>query len=238
MILAGLIVAGIVLAWLALAGWLAHAQHIRFRQAFFLAPLAVLWRIDARALRKAAGTRSVLYVVSHQSRLDPALMLSLLPEDTLHILDEYSARAAWLEPWRTLARTIAFNPEHVFVSRRLVRVLRGGGRLCVYMPADIRPDTRTFRLYRAVARIALRAEAKVVPVHVAGSANLPFSLVPREQAPRSLLPKLSVRALEPATIEELVARNREEPSTSSGALYGRLEETRASDERNRLGKAA
>ena len=41
-----------------------------------------------------------------------ALMLSLLPEQTLHILDEDSAKAAWLEPWRELARTIAFNAEH------------------------------------------------------------------------------------------------------------------------------
>lgn len=235
MILAGWIVAGIAAAWLALAAWLARAQRIGFRQAFFLAPLAAVWRLDARALRKAPQTRGVIYVVSHQSTLDPALMLSLLPDDTLHILDAYSARAAWLEPYRALARTSAFNPEHIFVNRRLVRILRGGGRLCVYMPADIRPDTRTFRLYRAVARIAMRAEAKVVPVHVEGSASLPFSLLARGQAPRSLLPKLTVRALEPATIDELVARNGPETGTSSGALYGRLEETRGE---TRLGNAA
>ena len=237
MILAGLIVAGIATAWLGLAAWLSYIQRIGFRQAFLLAPLAAVWRVDAAALRKAAETRSVIYVVSHQSRLDPALMLSLLPDDTLHILDTYSARTMWLEPWRELARTSAFNPEHMFVNRRLVRVLRGGGRLCVYMPADIRPDSRTFRLYRAVARIALKAEAKVVPVHVEGAAGLPFALVPRGEARRRLLPKLVVRALEPLTIGELVARNRQEQATSSGALYHRVEETRGSGDSG-LGKAA
>lgn len=231
MVLTALVLGGIAAAWLAMASWLAWRQRVTFRQAFFLAPIAALWRLDARDLRRAADTSRVIYVVSHQSRLDPALMLSLLPDDTLHILDEESARAAWLEPWRALSRTITFNPEHIFISRRLVRVLRGGGRLCVYMPPDIEPDTRTFRLYRAVARIATRAEASVMPVHVAGARSLPFSLIPRAEAPRRLLPKLTVRALEPATIDELVARGEAQQRTSSGALFGRVEEARADHER-------
>ena len=44
-------------------------------------------------------------------------------------LDEASAKSMWLEPWRELARTITFNAQHIFVSRRLVRLLRGKGRL-------------------------------------------------------------------------------------------------------------
>lgn len=233
MILAGFIIAGIAGLWLAAAVWLVFEQRITFRQALLHAPLAVIWRIDAHALRDIKAPPSAIYVVLHQSRLDPALMLGLLPDDTLHILDEYSANAAWLEPWRSLARTIAFNPEHLFISRRLVRVLRGGGRLCVYMPADVAPDTRGFRLYRAVARIALRAEAKVVPIYVAGARDLPFSLLPRDAARRRLFPSLTVRALPPATIAELVARNEPQPSTSSGALYGRMAEVSRAPEIDR-----
>ena len=140
MILAGLIIAGIAALWLAAAAWLVYEQRITFRQALLHAPLAVIWRIDAHALRDIEAPPSLIYVVSHQSRLDPALMLGLLPDDTLHILDEFSANAACLDPWRSLARTIAFNPHHLFISRRLARVLRGGGRLRVYMPAAVAPD--------------------------------------------------------------------------------------------------
>ena len=114
-----------------------------------------------------------------------------------------------------------------------MRVLRGGGRLCVYMPADVAPDTRGFRLYRAVARIALRAEAKVVPIYVAGARDLPFSLLPRDASRRRLLPSLTVRALKPATIAELVARNEPQPGTSSGALYGRMTEVSQATEIDR-----
>ena len=82
----------------------------------------------------------------------------------------------WLEPFRSLARTITFNTEHVFVSRRLVRVLKGKGRLAVYIPDVVEPDPRAFRLFRAVARIAMQANAAIVPIFVDGAKLLPSSL--------------------------------------------------------------
>ena len=113
-------------------------------------------------------------------------MLSLLPENTLHILDDYSSRAMWLEPWRELTRTIAFNAEHVFVSRRLVRTLKGRGRLAVYFPEAVEPDLRSFRLYRAVTRIAMQADARIVPIYIGGARALPFSLTPSSRASSGL----------------------------------------------------
>ncbi|TKT81334.1 AMP-binding protein [Aquamicrobium sp. LC103] len=226
MILAGTIVAGIAALWLACATVLKSRHGISLRQAFFLAPLSLAYRVDAAALRDKRNEKSVIYAVSHQSRLEPALMLSLLPEDTLHILDEYSAKAIWLEPWRELARTIAFNATHLFVSRRLVRHLRGGGKLAVYFPPEVEPDQRTFRLYRAVARIALKADAKIVPIFVSGSRNSVLSLAAREDAPRHLFPRLAVHALEPRTITELMERAAPVPITASNALFDRVMQTR------------
>src|SRR4051812_13613662 len=170
MILTGAMLLAIVLAVLSVAAVLKAQLGLSFAQAVLYAPLKLVWNIDDRRIRVARQAPTpVLYAVLHQSKLDPALMLSLLPEQTLHILDEVSARSTWLEPWRELARTIAFNAEHVFVSRRLVRHLRGRGRLAVYFPDAIEPDAKAFRLYRAVARIAVKAEAKVVPIVIGGA---------------------------------------------------------------------
>lgn len=226
MIVAGAILAGLALVWFACACWLVLRQGIALRQALVHVPVWLIWRVDASALRTVSASRSTIFVVSHQSRLDPALMLALLPPDTLHILDEEAARSIWLEPWRDLARTITFNPKHIFVSRRLVRILRGGGRLCVYMPPEVEPDTRTFRLYRGVARIARQAGASVVAVHVTGSRNLPLSLTPAEHAPRRVFARQIVHALEPRTIEELIARAGPTASTASNALFDRCAEAR------------
>lgn len=227
MILTGTIALCILAAYAGGALWLVVRLGLTLQQALLYLPLKLLYRIDdARMRRVRKAEAPVVYVVCHQARLDPALMLSLLPDDTLHILDEASARSHWLEPWRELARTIAFNAEHVFVSRRLVRVLKGKGRLAVYLPDDVEPGTKAFRLYRAVARIALRADAKVVPVFVAGARHLPFSLTPRRKARRRLFPKLTVSALEPLTISELMAHNVTQPARASNALFDRLAETR------------
>ncbi len=216
-------------AWAAGAAGLAALRRISFHQAFFFLPLKLAYRIGDRADNRSGGNLRagppVIYAILHQSRLDPALMLSLLPEDTLHILDERSARSPFLEPWREMARTIAFNPRHVFVSRRLVRHLKGRGRLAVYMPDGVAPDTRPYRLYRAIAKIAAAADARIVPVSVKGSRNTIFRL--RRDVPRQAFGRLTVSALEALTMAELVARSPRDNATMALALYERLAEADA-----------
>jgi acyl-[acyl-carrier-protein]-phospholipid O-acyltransferase/long-chain-fatty-acid--[acyl-carrier-protein] ligase len=237
MILTAKIALCLLVAYLAAALWQKVHLGMTFHQALLYLPLKLVYRIrdgKMRAARDAAAP--VVYVITHQSRLDPALMLALLPENTLHILDERSARSHWLEPWRELGRTIAFNAEHVFVSRRLVRVLKGKGRLAVYIPADVEPDVKSFRLYRAVARIALQADAKIIPVFINGARHLPFSLTPREKAPRSWFPRLTVSTLEPMTIQQMIGDSDMRPSD---ALFDRVAEARlaASDPKRSLFQA-
>jgi acyl-[acyl-carrier-protein]-phospholipid O-acyltransferase/long-chain-fatty-acid--[acyl-carrier-protein] ligase len=228
MILSGTILLGLFAIWLAVATVLAYRLGVGIRQAFLYVPLKLIFRIgDAQIAAAAKVDAPVIYAVWHQSKLDPALMLSLLPEQTLHILDEQAATSVWLEPWRELARTITFNAKHVFVSRRLTRVLRGKGRLAVYLPDTIEPDTKAFRLFRAISRIAIQADARIVPIFVSGGRFLPSSLTPAANAPRRWFQKLSIVALAPMTIAELVERaGGSSVTTNSNALFDRLAEAR------------
>ncbi|MCT7375955.1 2-acyl-glycerophospho-ethanolamine acyltransferase [Chelativorans salis] len=220
------IVIALIIAILAL--WLVAAIYCRIRlglslhQAMLYAPLKFFFRIGDGAIVTAhAAEPPVIYAVWHRSRLEPALMLAILPNDTLHILDEASANAWWLDPWRALARTIAFNARHIFVSRRLVRRLRGKGRLAVYLPDNEAPDAKAFRLFRAIARIAAAAEARVVPIHVEGSVRSFFSLAP--DGGRQLLPRLTVATLAPLTIAEMVAlADTEGKPMAANALFDRM----------------
>lgn len=196
-------------------------------QAVLYAPFKLIYRISDSRIDIARGAQApVVYVVTHQSRIDPALMLSLLPDETLHILDQASAKSVWMEPWRELARTIAFNAEHVFVSRRLVRVLKGKGRLAVYIPAAVEPDLRSFRLYRAVIRIAMQADARIVPIFIGGAQALPFHASGRTPALRRWFPRLDISVLEPMTAPELVARNGSPATRNAYALFDRMAEAR------------
>ncbi len=227
MILTSLILLGLAAIYAAYALLQKLRLGLSLHQALLYAPLKLAYRIQDRAMREVhKAPKPVIYVVTHQSRLDPALMLALLPENTLHILDEWSAKSPWLEPWRELSRTIAFNAEHIFVSRRLVRVLKGNGRLAVYLPDNVEPDVKSFRLYRAVARIAMQADARIVPVFVAGARHLPFSLTPAEKASRRLFPRLTITTLPPMTIAELTVRSGAQSASASTALFDRVAEVR------------
>lgn len=228
MILSGIVLLGLLAVWVAAAGTLAFRLGIGLRQAFLYAPLKLVYRIgDSQMPAAIKADAPVIYAIWHQSKLDPAIMLSLLPEQTLHILDEDSAKSIWLEPWRELARTITFNAKHVFVSRRLVRVLKGKGRLAVYLPDEVEPDVKTFRLIRAVSRIAVQANAKIVPVYISGGRFLPSSLTPKERAPRRWFPKQTIAALPAMTIGELTERaGGSAVSTTSNVLFDRLAEAR------------
>ena len=221
------LLAATALVW----GLTATTEKIRLglsmAQAVLYAPLKLAYRIsDSRIEIARDAAAPVVYVVSHRSRLDPALMLCLLPTETLHILDAFSAKSPWLEPWRDLARTIAFNAEHVFVSRRLVRVLKGRGRLAVYIPEAVEPDMRSFRLYRAVIRIAMQADARIMPIFIGGAQALPFPVEGRAPAPRRWFPRLSISLLEPMTAAELAARNGAPATSNANALFDRMAETR------------
>ena len=221
--------AGLLCLWAVAAGYLAVTRRLDFRQALLYAPLKAVFFIGDDRVPAFSKDRGTIYVVSHRTRLDPAVMLSLLPSDTLHILDHDTATAWWMEPYRELARTIPFNATHVFVSRRLVRLLRGNGSIAVYLPDDPEPDTRAFRLFRAVARIASKADAAIVPIRLGrpGSAISDRSVSGRiEGWPR---PNLALSVIAPATIADLRQRPGTSMITASNALFDRVAQTRISD---------
>src|SRR5690554_4975834 len=99
-----IIIALIVGLWLAVALWRMNALRLTFQQALLYAPLSILFSVKDEEIQAARQAQApVIYAIWHSSRLEPALMLSLLPDDTLHILDTDSAQAWWLDPWRSLA---------------------------------------------------------------------------------------------------------------------------------------
>ncbi len=213
--------------WAAAALWLMTAMKLNFRQALLYVPLKLLFGVRDDVMVSVRDSQApVIYAVWHSSRLEPALMLSLLPDDTLHILDVDSAQAWWLDPWRSLARTIVFNARHVFVSRRLVRRLRGRGRLALYLPDDPAPDTKAFRLFRAISRIAVSSDARIVPIYVEGADTSMLSL---DKDKRSrLLPRLRIHALPAMTIADLIAAAAPEKPLAAATMFDYLLKVRPS----------
>jgi len=222
-----LIVAVLAAGLIAAALYETFTRGIRFRQALYFAPLKLIYRIDTRAIRHAhASGRPVIYVICEQSKLDPVICQAILPEDTLHVLDPASATSWLVQTFRTLAKSVVFDKEHMVTNRRLVRHLKGKGRMAVYLPDAVEPDAVGMRLYRAVTLLARKSNAQVVPIFVRNSRFLPSSFTPASMAPRKLFPKLAVHALPAERIDTLVEKAGRRFVTPPNALFDHMARVR------------
>ena len=223
-----LLVLGVPLATLlALALFEKSALELSLAQALQFAPLKVLYRIDTHRMRaKARQPGPVIYAVSEQSALDPAIMMLTLPDDTLHILDPATASNWLVSASRSVTRSVVFDKERMIANRRLLRHLKGKGRLAVYIPETVEPSPRNMRLFKAISLLARKSNARIVPVHMRGGRFLPSSFTPEAKAPRQRFPALSVHMLRGGSIGQLQEQGGAARTTGANALFDLLALTR------------
>ena len=207
--------------------YLSFTRRLSLPQAFWYLPLKIIYRIDDQSIRDLGTVPGpVIYVISHHASFDAALMMALLPADALHILDPRAASDKVVNFFRPLARSTVFAPDQILKNRRVFSQLIMGAKIAVYMPHPVEPDAKTFRLYRAVARMATAADAKVVAIHAGNSRFLSSSFHPKDELPRSWFPRLKVSARSAETIDEMLEKAGVAASNPANALFDRLAEAR------------
>ena len=109
-----------------------------WKQAFWLAPIKALYRLDNSDLADANKARGpVIYALSEQSLMDPAIFLASLPDDTLHVLDPaeldlpYQGRIMF-EDMRGNNQTIISNAADIKSEyhQRMLRQIEDIQKLC------------------------------------------------------------------------------------------------------------
>lgn len=221
------VIAILAIAFIVLAWTVKSRLDVSWRQALAVLPFKLLYGLDTHNFSPARkAERPVIFAISEQSRLDPAVFLSILPEGTLHVLDPESAKHRVVGWYRSLSRSVVFNKEKMISNRRLIKHLKGGGRLAVYFPAHVEPGEKEFRLYRAVSLMARMTGAQIVPLHIRNARFLPSSFTPADKAPRQRFPDLSVHALSPHNINEMVEHRGREFVTPANALFDRIAQAR------------
>ncbi|WP_421852117.1 AMP-binding protein [Oricola sp.] len=228
-IVIGLCIAAIAILWVGTALREANASAISFRQGMVFAPLKLIYRIDTSRLGRHKETaRPIIYAISEQSTHDAAIFQALLPDDTLHVLDPKSAGTWLVQLFRPLAKSIVFDREHMAANRRLLRHLKGNGRLAVYFPENVEPDPRAFRLYRAVALLARKSNAHVKPLYLKNARFLPSSFTAESKAPRQRFPALSLHTAPAERLTRPVENGSAVRGTARNALFDRMALVRAS----------
>ncbi|MCB1446723.1 MAG: AMP-binding protein [Rhizobiaceae bacterium] len=165
-----------IVAWLIAAaretgaGGIAYPQAIRFTLFRFLLGIRQSGfdpKLESRGPR--------VYCLLAQSRLDIHILRAFLPAQTFHV--DASAEGD--------------------VSRALTlfrSVMAGQGIACLYLPPRVEATPRTLRILEDAGIAAREANARIVPVFLRGTRFSLFSLWTWEEAPRSLLPQVTIAA--------------------------------------------
>ena len=165
-----------IVAWLIAAarekgaGGITYSQAIRFTlYRFFLG-------IRHSGFDPKLESRGPLvYCLLAQSRLDIHILRAFLPAQTFQVDASQGGDT-------THALTL-------FKS-----VMAGQGIACLYLPRQIEASSATMQLLDDAGAAAREANARIVPVFLRGTRFSLFSLLSREQAPRSLLPQVTITA--------------------------------------------
>jgi acyl-[acyl-carrier-protein]-phospholipid O-acyltransferase/long-chain-fatty-acid--[acyl-carrier-protein] ligase len=165
-----------IVAWLIAAarekgaGGITYSQAIRFTLYRFFLGIRH-FGFDP----KLESRGPLVYCVPAQSRLDTYILRAFLPAQTFQVDTSQGGDT-------THALTL-------FKS-----VMAGQGIACLYLPPQIEASSATMQLLEDAGTAAREANARIVPIFLRGTRFSLFSLLSREQAPRSLLPQVTITA--------------------------------------------
>lgn len=165
-----------LVAWLIAAAREKGAGGITYSQAVRFTLYRFLLGIKHSGLDPRLESRGPLvYCVLAQSRLDIHILRALLPAQTFHVDSSRTEDAG-----------------HVLTLLR--SVMAGHGIACLYLPPRVEASADTMRLLEAAGESAREVNARIVPIFLRGTRFSLFSLWRREEAPRSLLPQVTIAA--------------------------------------------
>lgn len=153
------------------------------------------FRLDAHGLGHLADPpRGTLFVANHLSYLDAVLLWAFLPADTRYVMHTQVARWPWLRPLLARVPVLPMDPANPHALKGLVAHLRQGGRACIFPEGRITTTGAQMKVYPGAALAAVKTRAPVVPIHLEGLEETPFSRV-LASARRRLFPRVTLTVL-------------------------------------------
>lgn len=147
--------------------------------------LGLFFRVEIKGLEnwRKAGS-GVLIAPNYISAIDPLILALFLPEKTPLAVDKRFAEKPSVKPFLSMLNAHVLDSESPFSVKFFLSLLKEGGR-CIMFP-EIKPTItgNVMKLSPSVAAIAEKTNAKILPVHIQGTQNTPFSSLPHKHAVR------------------------------------------------------
>ncbi len=175
--------------------------------------LGRLYRVEIRG-REHLGAidERVMVVANHTSLLDVVLLWAYLPVPLTFAVNTEIAKRWYVRLVRGLAECFPLDPINPLSLRSLVRRLREGAVVVIFPEGRITVTGALMKIYHGPGLVAVRAEARVLPIAIEGAQYTPFSRLKGKVRLR-LFPRVRLTIFPPRAIEvaeEVRGRRRRE----------------------------
>lgn len=150
-------------------------------------------RVNGLEHYQEAGDR-VLLIANHVSFLDPLLLALFLPGDIILAIPPRLAQTRWLRPWLKLPRIIPLNLANPGASQEIIKLLEQHGKVALFPEGRISITGALMKVYQGPGWAAHKTGAAVLPVHIEGAEDTPFSCM---RGRRGWFPSISITLLPP-----------------------------------------
>jgi len=181
-----------------------------------------LFRAEVHGLDRLAKIKSpnVIIALNHVSFLDAGIAMSLLGREPIFAVDTSIAQKWWAKPLLRMTRALPIDPLKPFATRTLIQAVRSGETLIIFPEGRLTLTGSLMKVYDGAAMIADKSEAIVVPVHIDGLEETPFTRLTKAQVPRRWFPKVTVTVMEPVRLNvDPQLRGRKRRQAAGAALY-------------------
>src|SRR5687768_3313640 len=139
------------------------------------------WAVRALLRVRMAGDVAALeggrrlIVANHDSLLDGVLLGLFLPHDTSVVVTRDALAHPFVRLFSRAVRFVVLDPTRPLALKRLIRELQRGGTVAIFPQGRVTTTGTTMKVYDSAGLIAARADAVIVPVHIAGTLYSHFS---------------------------------------------------------------
>jgi acyl-[acyl-carrier-protein]-phospholipid O-acyltransferase/long-chain-fatty-acid--[acyl-carrier-protein] ligase len=181
-----------------------------------------LFRVEVKGLDNLNKIKSpnVIIALNHVSFLDAGIALSLLGRDPVFAVDTAMAQKWWVKPFMRMTRALPIDPLKPMATRTLIHAVQSGETLIIFPEGRLTVTGSLMKVYDGAGLIADKSDAIVVPVHIDGLEQTPFTRLTKDQVRRRWFPKVTVTVLEPTKLNlDPALKGRKRRQAAGAALY-------------------
>ncbi|OCT15699.1 2-acyl-glycerophospho-ethanolamine acyltransferase [Paenibacillus pectinilyticus] len=131
------------------------------------------FKVRVTGLDKLNVMGKTVLIPNHVSLLDAMLLAFILPKDAAFVVNtDIAKRFAWALIFRA---HIAVDPTNPYAVRKMLKAIQQGTPLVIFPEGRITTTGGMMKIYGGIGYLALRAQARIVPVAIQGLEHSKFS---------------------------------------------------------------